>query len=220
VNVSRRQMLGAGLAAGFAATTAQSSTLIHAIAPAPAPAPVPARARVLVDPVINPDLLARARASFDKHRHALRHTDVVGIVDFTRASRDPRFFLLETNTGKVAKHLVAHGRGSDPDHSGWLERFSNRTGSEASSEGGYVTGDYYPGKYGRSMKVRGLDQTNSNAEARAIVVHSAWYAEPEVVAEHGKLGRSEGCFALSYASLQEVLERLGPGRFLYADKLV
>ena len=69
------------------------------------------------------------------------------------------------------------------------------------------------------MRVRGLDDSNSNAEARAIVVHSAWYAEPDVLASTGRLGRSEGCFALSSASLQEVLERLGPGRFLYADRL-
>ncbi len=82
-----------------------------------------------------------------------------------------------------------------------------------------MTGDYYPGRYGRSMRLRGLDHSNSNAEARAIVVHSAWYAEPNVLQGNGRLGRSEGCFALSHTSLQEVLARLGPGRFLYADRL-
>ena len=35
----------------------------------------------------------------------------------------------------------------------------------------------------------------------------------------GKLGRSEGCFALSQISLQYVLQKLGPGRMLYADKV-
>ncbi|WP_225421610.1 murein L,D-transpeptidase catalytic domain-containing protein [Sphingomonas parva] len=50
-------------------------------------------------------------------------------------------------------------------------------------------------------------------------MHSAWYAEPEVIRDHGKLGRSEGCFAFSYASLQDVLRRLGPGHLIYADKL-
>jgi hypothetical protein len=219
VELSRRQLLGAGVCAGFIATTAQSSTLLERAVAKAAPAPVPARPHVVVDPAIDADLLARARASFDRHRAALRHTDIVAIADFSRPSREARFFLLETNTGRVSKHLVAHGRGSDPDHSGYLERFSNAVGSEASSAGGYVTGDYYPGKYGRSLRVSGLDYTNSNAEARAIVVHSAWYAEPEQVALHGKLGRSEGCFALSYDSLQEVLQRLGPGRFLYADKI-
>ncbi|HEY0414098.1 MAG TPA: murein L,D-transpeptidase catalytic domain family protein [Allosphingosinicella sp.] len=220
MELSRRQLLGAGVCAGFIATTARSSTLLDPPArKAVAAARVPARPHVVVDPAIDPDLLARARASFDRHRGALRHTDIVGITDFSRPSREARFFLLETDTGRVSKHLVAHGRGSDPDHSGYLERFSNAIGSEASSEGGYVTGDYYPGKYGRALRLSGLDATNSNVEARAIVVHSAWYAEPEQVAEHGKLGRSEGCFALSYASLQDVLDRLGPGRFLYADKI-
>jgi hypothetical protein len=201
------------------ATTAKSTTLAEAVRNARPAVAVPVRPRVVVDPAIDPQLLARARASFDRHRSALTHTDVVAITDFSRPSREARFFLLETNTGQVTKHLVAHGRGSDPDHSGFLERFSNAIGSEASSSGGYVTGDYYPGKYGKSLRVAGLDASNSNAEARAIVVHSAWYAEPEQAELHGKLGRSEGCFALSYTSLQEVLERLGPGRFLYADKI-
>jgi hypothetical protein len=225
---SRRQLLGAGAAAGLFATTAKGSTLAEIVAslpddpviPArPAAAPVPAQPRVAVDPAIDPRLLARARAAFDRHRARLRSTDVVGIADFSRPSRDPRFYLLDTRSGRVTSHLVAHGRGSDPAHSGYLEHFSNRIGSEASSHGGYLTGDLYQGKYGRSMRLSGLDPSNSNAQARAIVVHSAWYAEPHVVAEHGKLGRSEGCFALSYNSLQQVLARLGPGRFLYADKI-
>ena len=163
--------------------------------------------------------IARARAAFDRHRHQVVHGNVVGIADFTRTSASPRFYLLDTFTGRVSQHLVTHGRGSDPSHSGFLQRFSNDFGSEASSNGAYIVSQYYHGKYGRSMRLRGLDWTNSNAEARAIVVHSAWYAEPHVVREHGRLGRSEGCFAMSYSSLQETLERLGPGRFLYADKI-
>ena len=222
MELSRRQLLGAGVAAGMIATTARSSTLSELVRHAPAQGAavtVPARPRVIVDPAIEPGLLARARASFDRHRGVLSHTDTVAIADFTKASREHRFFLLDTNSGRVTQHLVAHGRGSDPDHSGFVERFSNAIGSEASSNGAYVTGDYYPGKYGRSLRVSGLDPSNSNAYARAIVVHSAWYAEPEVLTEHGKLGRSEGCFALPYNSLQVVLQRMGAGRFLYADKL-
>ncbi|MGZ8285932.1 MAG: murein L,D-transpeptidase catalytic domain-containing protein [Allosphingosinicella sp.] len=233
MSYSRRQLLGAGLSAGFLATAAQGQTLAQIVAglkdPQPRPLPagplpvrplvVPARPRVAVDGVIDPRLLARARASFDRHRSRLRYTDVVGIADFSRPSNEHRFFLLDTASGRVSNHLVAHGRGSDPAHSGLLERFSNRIGSEASSQGGYRTGEYYHGKYGRSLRLSGLDWSNSNAETRAIVVHSAWYAEPTQLAAHGKLGRSEGCFALPYNSLQQVLARLGPGRFIYADKL-
>jgi hypothetical protein len=114
---------------------------------------------------------------------------------------------------------VSHGRGSDPGHSGWLKRFSNAFGSHATSDGAYLTGDYYHGKYGRSMRLHGLEDRNSNAMDRAIVVHSAWYAEPQVVNQHGKLGRSEGCFAFSTNSHREVMDRLGPGRLLYADRV-
>ena len=225
---SRRQMLGAGLSAGFLATAAQGQTLAQIVAglkdPAPKPLPVQpltvhARPRIAVDGMIDPRLLARARASFERHRSQLRYTDVVGIADFSRPSNEHRFFLLDTRSGQVSNHLVAHGRGSDPVHSGLLHHFSNRIGSEASSQGGYRTGEYYHGKYGRSLRLSGLDWSNSNAEGRAIVVHSAWYAEPNQIAAHGKLGRSEGCFALPYNSLQQVLARLGPGRFIYADKL-
>lgn len=232
MSLSRRQIIEAGAATG--ALALMSSPVLAAIAD-PRSRPVglsdlridevdmPVRhaaAAPTATALIDPRIVARARAAFDRHRTSLRHVDVVGIADFTRPSSAPRFFLLNTASGAVTRHLVAHGRGSDPAHTGFLQRFSNQVGSEASSSGAYVTGDFYPGRYGRSMRVRGLDHSNSNAEARAIVVHSAWYAEPGVLAGNGRLGRSEGCFALPHHSLAEVLQRLGPGRFLYADRLV
>ena len=217
---TRRQLIECGAAAtaltALGAGRALAGTLDDAAAASRA---IRVPGRVIVDPVIDTRLLARARASFERHRSRLSHTDLVGIADFSKPSGLPRFYLLDTNTGRVTSHLVSHGRGSDPEHSGFLRRFSNAVGSNASSNGGYVTGGFYYGRYGRSMRLSGLDPSNSNAHARAIVVHSAWYAEPNVVQEHGRLGRSEGCFAMSYASLQETLARLGPGRFLYADKI-
>lgn len=170
-------------------------------------------------PQLNPLLLERAKAALDQKGALIQHRDVIGITDFARPSRDPRFYLVNLLSGFVTEYQVAHGRGSDPAHSGWLERFSNEPGSEASSNGAYVTGDIYYGKYGRSLRLTGLDYSNSNALARAIVVHAAWYAEPKVAEAHGKLGRSEGCFALSETNLQYLLFQLGPGRLLYADKV-
>ena len=228
MTLSRRQIIEAGAASGVLALMASSPLLAQVtqpiLAPVPAPVPpqpavVPAQPRVIVDPTVDARIVARARAAFDRHRSQITFTDVVAIADFTRASSEMRFYLLDTNSGRVTRHLVAHGRGSDPGHTGFLQRFSNRIGSEASSEGSYVTSGFYQGKYGRSMRVRGLDYSNSNAETRAIVVHSAWYAEPNVLSGNGRLGRSEGCFALPHSSLQEVLRRLGPGRFLYADRV-
>ena len=209
--LSRRQMIQAG-AAGRALTLLPSSLLApgrRARLPDP---PRSRRRRLRLSarapcrpgprlgrPGHRPRLLARARAAFDRHRSQLRHIDVVGIADFSQGRRPNRAsILLDTNSGRVTRHLVAHGRGSDPAHTGFLQRFSNAVGSEATSNGAYVTSEYYPGRYGRSMRVRGLDYSNTNAEARAIVVHSAWYAEPAGRRGQGRLGRSEGCFALPY----------------------
>jgi L,D-transpeptidase catalytic domain len=163
--------------------------------------------------------VAAARAGLARAGSQVAHTDVVGVADFAKPSRFPRFHLVDLASGQVETLLVAHGRGSDPEHTGWLRSFSNLPGSEATSQGDYVTGDYYLGEHGRSMRLRGLDPTNYNAEERAIVIHSAWYVGPAMISEHGKLGCSEGCFAVSPPDLPKVLSRLGPGRLLVATKL-
>lgn len=163
-------------------------------------------------------LVSAARATLDRLGARIPRRDVVGIADFSSPSRNPRFHLLNMADGRIDRLLVAHGRGSDPEHSGWVKTFSNRIGSEASSDGAYLTSDYYAGRHGRSMRLCGLDRSNSNAEARAVVVHGAWYVSPKMVAEHGMLGRSEGCFAFDEADLSQVLTRLGPGRLLLAGK--
>lgn len=170
-------------------------------------------------PIIHPELKARALAALEAKGSKVPYRDVIGIVDFNKASRDERLYLVDAANGFTTSYLVCHGRGSDPAHTGWLDHFSNDFGSEASSNGAYLTADIYYGKYGRSLRLFGLDPSNSNAEPRAIVIHAARYAEPDMIAQYGKLGRSEGCFALSELSLQYVLQKLGPGRMLYADKV-
>lgn len=168
---------------------------------------------------VDPQLFARAKASLERHRPSLRNTDRIGIADFSSPSRDPRFHVIDLASGQVSSHRVAHGRGSDRGHTGFLEQFSNAFGSNATSNGAYSTGDFYHGKYGLSMRVNGLDWTNSNANERAIVVHQAWYAEADMIGVHGKLGRSEGCFAFGRDSHFEIMRTLGEGRLIYADKL-
>jgi hypothetical protein len=217
--------LGAYGAAGAIISTAASSSVMQLYPNSQgldplAPLPAQPQAQVLTPSApggIDPQLFARARAALDSHHVGPR--DTMAIVDFSKPSNEPRFYVVDVASGDVESHLVAHGRGSDPDHSGFVERFSNDFGSYASSNGAYVTGDYYDGKYGLSMKVRGLDWSNNNAEARAIVIHNAWYAEPDMIPLHGKLGRSEGCFAMSRQSQYDVMRRIAGGRMIYADKL-
>lgn len=184
---------------------------------------VPALARLPRPPAppifgIRPALLARAKAALDQHRGRVYEPRLIGIADFNRQSSDNRFHLVDLEAGRVASFLVAHGRGSDPEHSGWVQYFSNEHGSLATSRGAYVTGNRYSGKYGLSLRLDGLEYSNSNAYERAIVVHGAQYVGPHMIRDYGKLGRSEGCFAVSEADLYAVLARLTPGHLIYADK--
>ena len=227
MSLNRREMLGLGAvgASGLMLSSTASSVGLPALVfrtPPPIADPLspfaPKSALTTAPAGIDPTLFAKAKAALDS-RPWIQHRDVIGVVDFSVASAEPRFHLIDLMSGQVESHRVAHGRGSDPDHSGYLERFSNRFGSEASSSGAYVTADTYDGKYGTSMKVQGLDWSNNNAEGRAIVIHNAWYAEDNVARDFGKLGRSEGCFAFSRASQWRVMSRLANGRLIYADKL-
>jgi hypothetical protein len=228
MSLNRRDMLrlGAMGAAGVMLSSSASSSILPLNYSLPVQPPVPpnplptAPAQVLTPSApggIDPQLFARAKAALDIHKVGPR--DSIAIVDFSKPSNEERFYVVDLMSGNVEAHRVAHGRGSDPDHSGFVERFSNDFGSYASSNGTYVTDDYYNGKYGLSMKVRGLDWSNYNAEPRAIVIHNAWYAEDDMIPIHGKLGRSEGCFAMSRQSQYDVMRRIAGGRMIYADKL-
>ena len=170
------------------------------------------------DPALSPALRQKALLALAEHHHSVWSHDVMGVVDFSVPSAVPRFHLVDTIKGTTTTLLVAHGKGSDPDHSGLLQRFSNEHGSLATSEGAYLTGEAYVGDHGPSRRVLGLDPTNSNAEGRAIVIHAAWYVGPEIVARQGRLGRSDGCFVFSQADIGQVLARLGKGRLIYAGR--
>ncbi len=164
-------------------------------------------------------VLAIAAQQVERHGNVLWHRDRVGVADFARPSSLPRLHFVDLHAGTMRSLYVAHGRGSDHEHDGWLKSFSNTVGSEATSRGGYLTCEWYDGKYGTSIRLQGLDQDNSNAHERAIVVHPAWYAAPDMLEKYGKLGRSEGCFAMAPEQFNEVLWSLSGGRLLFADRI-
>lgn len=195
--IGRRDIL-----AGLVATTAASMIPSKALA-----APTDVR------------LLDIAKRELDRMGNRIWVRDVVGMADFSLPSAEPRFFIANLVNGTVNRYYVTHGRGSDPQHDGWLKDFSNDPGSNATSRGAYLTRNYYNGKHGLSMRLSGLEADNNNAEDRAIVVHGADYANPDLIRTMGKLGRSEGCFAFPQTKLVEVIARMGPGRMIFADRL-
>lgn len=164
-------------------------------------------------------LLEIARQQLARMDNYIWVRDVVGLADFSMPSSEQRFFIVNMESGDVRRYYVTHGRGSDPEHDGWLKAFSNDYGSNATSRGAYLTRNYYDGKHGLSMRLTGLEPDNNNAETRAIVVHGADYANPDLIRTMGKLGRSEGCFAFPQDKLVEVIARMGPGRMIFADRL-
>lgn len=198
--VTRRLLIGAGLAAP-ALLAARPALAVSAGSATP-----------------DPRLLKQAREAFNRHGARITHRSVIAIADYSLHSAQPRFFLYAPDSGQVTALRVAHGRGSDPGHTGFLQRFSARPGSAASSEGAYLAGPTYVGGHGRSRRLIGLDPENETAMARAIVIHGAWYCEPGVVQQTGKLGRSEGCFAFSQSDVELVLARLPEGSLLYSGR--
>lgn len=225
----RRDILKGALAAGaFAALPARAfaqsldSEFDKAFGPENFATPLAEPPLPLVavpDPLYERKVLEIAARELGRAGNAIWRRDVVGIADFARPSTLPRLHFANLENGTVRSFYVAHGRGSDPEHDGWLKNFSNAPGSEATSRGGYLTCEWYNGKYGTSIRLQGLDQDNSHALDRAIVMHPAWYAAPEMIARQGKLGRSEGCFAMAPEEFNEALWHLSGGRLLYADRI-
>ena len=216
-------VLAGALAVPSAVSAAAQKLTQRALEPVSQPPvpgfPAPRAAATVTSPnVVRPQLLRRALAAMDAQGSRVRR-DRIAIADFAAPSAKPRFHLLDLHNGTSKSFLVAHGSGSDPSHTGWLQRFSNDPGSNASSEGAFVTSDYYVGKHGRSQRLIGLDETNNRALERAIVVHAAWYANPDMLRTHGMLGRSQGCFAVGDGDLDQVFARLGEGRMIFAAKV-
>jgi hypothetical protein len=176
--------------------------------------------RVDLDPrgQIRPQLLEQALASYERHQNAGLTYGVMMIVDYARRSSEPRLHLLDLRTGVVRSLLVAHGQGSDRDHDGMADFFSDANGSHASSLGAFRAAERYQGGHGLSLALDGLDPTNRSARERAVVLHSQWYVSPEIVAQRGVLGRSWGCFVVERAVIDEVVSALEGGGFIYAGR--
>ena len=187
-------------------------------APPPVAAPPPEPRRFSWNAAVSP-AVARAidhvLAQDSEHPRA-------AVLDFTAHSSRPRFHVIDRTTGDLLQSLrVAHGHGSEGKRNdGYAEVFSNEPNSNASSLGLYRTAemyhsDIYPGV---SMRMDGLSLTNSNARSRFIVIHEAWYMEPESWKgkKNGRPGRSEGCFAFSRVDRDTVIADLAGGALIYA----
>lgn len=136
------------------------------------------------------------------------------VIDFSKPSTENRFFLINPVSGEVIhKSVVSHGRNSGQLYA---NNFSNTPGSHKSSLGFYQVSETYYGKHGRSLKLDGLDYgLNHKARERAIVIHSAGYANPSFAVGNGYLGRSYGCPALPESNYSWLVDEIKNGTLLF-----
>lgn len=129
---------------------------------------------------------------------------VLTIVDLAKSSTSKRMWIIDLLDKDLLLHTwVAHGNGSGDD---MAQYFSNENDSHASSLGFYITNGIYNGKHGQSLKLDGMDAGfNDNARSRGIVVHGAKYVSEGTINALGRLGRSEGCPAVSSKLIKKVI---------------
>lgn len=232
MRLSRRGLIlgGSALLAGCSSAASTSNLQLAGAAPASLPvvpvptvAPQPAVETRVSGPAIDPhgvvrkDLMERARAAMDTHGHKISKRDRMYLVDFQKFSGEDRFYEVDLEGGWVTAYRTSHGRGSDPAHSGFAQRFSNEMNSHMSSIGAFATaGASWGSQQGPNVLLDGLEYSNNRARERAIIIHGADYADPAFLAREGKLGRSYGCFSVSHADLAPLRERMGDGRLLFA----
>jgi hypothetical protein len=140
--------------------------------------------------------------------------NVISVLDFSQPSNNKRFYLIDLDTRQVIyQDYVAHGRNTG---NLMAEKFSNTPHSNQSSLGFYKTAETYHGKHGLSLKLDGLEiGINDKARQRAIVIHSAKYAEASFIKKYGRLGRSFGCPALPAQNYDEIIELIKGGTLLF-----
>jgi hypothetical protein len=157
------------------------------------------------------DIAQQALLKYDAFADHITNLAYFVIVDMTQSSNQKRFYLVNKLTGAVDSMEVAHGAGSDPQDTGWAKYFSNTPDSKMTSLGAYIIAERYVGKHGPSLRLDGLEDTNSNVRARDIVIHQASYVRDG----SDKQGRSWGCPAVPSTWIDTVLQRLEGGAFMY-----
>ncbi|MFD2787393.1 murein L,D-transpeptidase catalytic domain-containing protein [Hymenobacter rubripertinctus] len=151
------------------------------------------------------DRLAAARAM--TRRNPLFNARHAVLIDMDRASSEPRLAVYDLRKGRpLLRTRVMHGQGSGGK---FARAFSNWEGSKRTALGRYVVVRAYRGRFGRAYRLAGLDATNDNAITRSIVLHSSGSVRA------GRIGRSDGCPAVSAEALARMRPWLKPGTLLW-----
>lgn len=166
---------------------------------------------------LNPKVLSLALTAYNNAQKqgvsVKKH--VLTVIDYSQPSKDQRMYVIDLDHNKLLMNLrVAQGKGT-----GWMkaEHFSNVPQSKQSSLGLFETEHTYIGKHGLSLRLKGLDQGfNSNAESRAIVVHSAPYVSEDFANKYNRVGNSFGCPAVDKKYSNQLIDTIKDGSLIFS----
>ena len=131
----------------------------------------------------------------------------VVIIDYSKSIDVERLYIVDMEKSEVVlKSKVSHA-----GRSGAIvpTDFSNELNTKKSSLGTYVTKETYYGGFGYSLRLSGLDNTNSNAQKRAIIFHSN---------KRMKSKWSWGCFATDEITNRKIINMIKGGCLVHVYK--
>lgn len=168
-------------------------------------------------PHIDKKVLQLALNAYRKVDHQGRvKNPTLTVIDFSLPSNQQRMWIFDMKKDAlIFKTWVAHGKNSGAGAN--TKRFSNAPDSKESSLGTYITQDTYIGHKGYSLHLQGIEPGfNTNAHARHVVVHGAWYVNPEFIKRQGRAGASWGCPAIPAPMAKPVINTIKNGSVIFA----
>ena len=167
-------------------------------------------------PKLNKKVLHLALAAYDKAaKRGTVKNQVLTVIDYSLPSSKQRMWIFDVNHERLLYNTyVAHGTNSGLDIP---HHFSNKVSSKETSLGTYVTRDTYMGSKGLSLNLQGLEKGfNDNAYTRRVVIHGAWYVEPQFIKQAGRAGRSWGCPSIAKTLAKPVINTIKGGSIVFA----
>jgi len=158
-----------------------------------------------VSPKVSNDLVSIAKIQQAKYDPP--NKKYVVIINYSKSIDSERLYVVDMDRSQVVltskvSHAGRSGANIPTD-------FSNEFNTKKSSLGAYITKETYYGAFGYSLRLKGMDNTNSNAEKRAIIFHS------------NKLMKSKwswGCFATDDTTNRKIINMIKGGCLVYVYK--
>ena len=158
-------------------------------------------------PVETLDTSEKIEKTLQKYSSKLKNQKLISFVDYSIPIKEKRFFVYDLKNNRVVYSTYV-------GHSGYSGRdrplnLSNTPNTRKTSVGLFKIGVQYYGSFGKSKRLHGLSNSNSNAFKRAIVAHSmpGWSAQDLY---------SWGCFTFFERDLDTVFGYMKKGTYLLA----